>query len=34
MVPSFSIGLSTFLMIFEDLWLIIKNDKYLDIDKF
>ncbi|MBY7734548.1 cytochrome ubiquinol oxidase subunit I [Francisella philomiragia] len=32
--PAFSIGLSTFLMIFEALWLITKNDKYLSIVKF
>ncbi|MWZ50484.1 cytochrome ubiquinol oxidase subunit I [Francisella tularensis] len=32
--PAFSIGLSTFLMIFEALWLITKNDKYLTIVKF
>ncbi|WP_299494418.1 cytochrome ubiquinol oxidase subunit I [uncultured Shewanella sp.] len=32
--PAFSIGLSTFLMIFEATWLITKNDKYLAIVKF
>ncbi|WP_298775498.1 cytochrome ubiquinol oxidase subunit I [uncultured Shewanella sp.] len=32
--PAFSIGLSTFLMIFEGIWLITKNDKYLAIVKF
>ena len=32
--PAFSIGLSTFLMVFEALWLITKNDKYLAIVKF
>jgi cytochrome d ubiquinol oxidase subunit I len=32
--PAFSIGLSTFLMIFEAIWLITKNDKYLGIVKF
>lgn len=32
--PAFSVGLATFLMIFEALWLITKNDKYLSIVKF
>ncbi|QLE78974.1 cytochrome ubiquinol oxidase subunit I [Francisella sp. Scap27] len=32
--PAFSIGLSTFLMIFEALWLITKKEKYLLIVKF
>ena len=32
--PAFSIGLSTFLMIFEAVWLITKNDKYLSLVKF
>ncbi|WP_299005983.1 cytochrome ubiquinol oxidase subunit I [uncultured Shewanella sp.] len=32
--PAFSIGLSAFLMIFEGVWLITKNDKYLTIVKF
>ncbi|KEI34989.1 putative cytochrome bd2, subunit I [Francisella sp. W12-1067] len=32
--PAFSIGLSTFLMIFEALWLITKNNTYLSIVKF
>lgn len=32
--PAFSIGLSTFLMIFEAVWLITKNDKYLNLVKF
>ncbi|QIV95507.1 cytochrome bd-I ubiquinol oxidase subunit 1 apoprotein [Allofrancisella inopinata] len=32
--PAFSVGLSTFLMIFELLWLITKKDKYLSIVKF
>ncbi|MBK2115278.1 cytochrome ubiquinol oxidase subunit I [Francisella orientalis] len=32
--PAFSIRLSTFLMIFEALLLITKNDKYLSIVKF
>ncbi|AJC48247.1 cytochrome ubiquinol oxidase subunit I [Allofrancisella guangzhouensis] len=32
--PAFSIGLATFLMIFEALWLITNNDKYLSIVKF
>ena len=32
--PAFSIGLSTFLMIYEAVWLITKNDKYLGIVKF
>ena len=32
--PAFSVGLATFLMIFEALWLITKKDKYLAIVKF
>ncbi len=32
--PAFSIGLSTFLMIFEATWLITKKDIYLNIVKF
>ena len=32
--PAFSIGLSTFLMIFEAAWLITKKDIYLNIVKF
>ncbi|WP_440615460.1 cytochrome ubiquinol oxidase subunit I [Cysteiniphilum sp. 6C5] len=32
--PAFSIGLSTFLMIFEATWLITKKDKYLALVKF
>ncbi|MDE4986495.1 cytochrome ubiquinol oxidase subunit I, partial [Francisella tularensis subsp. holarctica] len=32
--PAFSIVLSTFLMIFEALWLILKYYKYLAIVKF
>lgn len=32
--PAFSIGLSTLLVIFEGMWLITKNDNYLNIVKF